>query len=109
MHWPVLVLAGLIEAFIPILVIRSEDYTHPAYLALLLTAVICSILGLRYAMSAISLSIAYTVWTAPGILGTTVIGALVLKETLEILQLCSLLLTVIAVVGLRVSSIKASE
>ena len=108
MHWPVLVLASLFEAFIPILVIRSESYTHAVYLPLLLITVVCSILGLRYAMAAIPLGIAYTVWTALGILGTAVIGAVVLKETLETLELFCLLLIVIAVAGLRISSVKTS-
>lgn len=108
MHWPVLVLASVFEAFIPLLVIRSEDYTHVVYLPLLLITVVCSILGLRFAMAAIPLSIAYMVWTALGILGTAVIGAVVLEETLEIIELLSLLLMLIAVAGLRISSIKKS-
>ena len=108
MHWPILVLASLFEAFIPLLVIRSESYTHAVYLPLLLITVVCSILGLRYAMAAIPLSIAYTVWTALGILGTAVIGVTVLKETLETVELFSLLLIVIAVIGLRISSVKTA-
>ena len=106
MHWPVLVLASVFEAFIPLLVIRSEGYTHAVYLPLLMITVACSILGLRYALAVIPLSIAYMVWTALGILGTAVIGAVVLGETLEIIELLSLLLMLIAVAGLRISSIK---
>jgi multidrug transporter EmrE-like cation transporter len=48
------------------------------------------------------------VWTALGILGTAVIGAVVLKETLDTLELHSLLLILIAVVSLRISSVKTS-
>jgi multidrug transporter EmrE-like cation transporter len=109
MHWSVLVTVSLFEAFVPLLVIKSESYIQPLYVFLLLITVACSILGLRYAMRAIPLSIAYTVWTALGILGTAVVGAAVLEEILDFVEIACLLLIVIAVAGLRISSVKATS
>lgn len=106
MHWPVLIVASLFEAVIPLLIIRSESFTHLLYTPLLAATVICSILGLRYAMKAIQLSIAYMVWTALGILGTAAIGAWMLEEKLQVLELVSLALIVIAVAGLRLSTVE---
>lgn len=111
MHWPVLVFSSLFEAFVPLLVIRSENYTNPLYLSFLLVTVVSSIVGLRYAMRVIPLGIAYTVWTALGILGTVVLGVTVLDESLEPIEIFSLMLIVLAVIGLRISSsesVKAS-
>ncbi len=104
MHWPVLIMASLFEAVIPLLIIRSENYSHLLYTPLLVVTVICSILGLRFAMQVIPLSVAYMVWTALGILGTALIGVMLLGERLDTFEIASLLLIVIAVAGLRVSA-----
>ena len=104
MQWLVLILAGVFEAFIPLLIIRSDTYTHLLYTPLLLIIIVASILCLRYAISRMPVSIAYTVWTACGILGTTLIGFLLLDEAMNMIKIFSLLLIVIAVAGLRVST-----
>ena len=104
MHWPVLIFASLFEAFIPILVIRSDSYTHLLYTSALVATVVCSILGLRYAMAVIPLGIAYLVWTSLGILGSVTIGAEVLHEHISGVEMASLALIVVAVIGLRISS-----
>jgi quaternary ammonium compound-resistance protein SugE len=104
LHWTGRIVASLFEACIPLLIIRSEDYSQPLYLPLLLATVVCSILGLRYAMAAIPLTTAYMVWTSLGILGTALIGVTLLDETLSPIEIGSLLLIAIAVAGLRICS-----
>lgn len=109
MQWLVLILAGLFEAFIPILIIRSETYTHLMYTPLLFVIIAASILCLRYAMTRMPVSIAYTVWTACGILGTTLIGSLMLNESMNTIKIVSLFLIVIAVTGLRISTSESGK
>ena len=104
MHWLALSAAGVLEAFIPILVIRTESYTQPLYIALLAVCVVLSFMGVRYSTNKIPLGIAYTVWTALGILGTVLVGATLLGENINPFKMICLVLIVFAVTGLRIST-----
>ena len=106
MSWFILTLAGLLEAVIPILIIKSNSYTDLVYTAALGVVVTASVMGLRFAMKTISLGIAYIVWTALGIMGTVLVGAFFLNETLSLVKMACVLVMIIAVAGLRLSSIK---
>ena len=71
----------------------------------MLTTIIVAVILMRYSMNGIPLAIAYMVWTSLGILGTSLIGIYVLEEPLTIIKAISLAVIVIAVAGLRISSI----
>ena len=92
------------EAFMPLLILRSQDYTSIPYTLLLVFSVVSSVAGLRYAMNRIPLAIAYLIWTSLGIVGTVIVGVTWLDESLTTLQMMSIVLIVTAVIGLRINS-----
>ena len=103
--WLVLFLSGLLESVIPILIIKSQGYSHVYYTAILVLVVTLSVLGLRYAIKSIPLAIAYIVWTAMGILGTVIVGTVLLNEPISWLKTVAIITMVVAIAGLRISSI----
>ena len=104
MHWFALILSGILEAFFPMLMIRSETFTHLVYTPIFFASVILAISLMKYAMKLIPLAVAYMVWTALGILGTSLVGIMALDEPVTIIKSISLVLIVVAVSGLRISS-----
>ncbi len=106
MSWFILTLSGLLEAVIPILIIKSKNYTDLVYTSVLGVVVIASVMGLRFATGSIPLAVAYIVWTALGIMGTVLVGVVLLNETLSLFKIACVLVMIVAVAGLRLSSIE---
>lgn len=106
MSWFILTLSSLLEAVIPILIIRSNNYTDLVYTSVLGVVVTASVMGLRFATGSIPLAVAYIVWTALGIMGTVLVGVFLLNETLSLFKMVCVLVMIVAVAGLRLSSIK---
>ncbi len=104
MSWLILTLSGLLEAGIPILIIKSNNYTDVVYTSVLGIVVTGSVMGLRFAMRSIPLAIAYIVWTALGILGTVFLGAIFLDEVISVFKIACVTVMIVAVTGLRLSS-----
>lgn len=109
MHWLALIVSGVMEAFFPMLVLLSESYTHLVYTSVLFTSITVAILLMKYAMTVIPLAVAYMVWTALGILGTSLVGILVLDDPVTLVRSLSLLLIIAAVSGLKISSMPSSS
>ena len=108
MHWLALIVSGSLEAFFPMLMLWSESYTHLVYTPVLFFTITISIFLMKYSMTVIPLAIAYMVWTALGILGTSLVGILVLNEPVTVIRSISLLMIIVAIMGLKVSSILPS-
>lgn len=109
MHWFALIISGVLEAFFPMLMIRSESFTHLFYTPFMLISIITAVILMRYSMKVIPLAVAYIVWTAMGILGTSLIGILLLDEPATVLKLVSLAIIIIAVSGLRITAVISSD
>jgi len=62
---------------------------------------ILSAVFLAFALKYLPLGIAYVMWVAFGIIGTTILGVLLFSEKLTVLQIISIILIIIGVIGLK--------
>ena len=103
MHWGALVLSGLMEAFFPFLLTLTEGFTRWKPLVGLIIFGIGTLLLFRYALRIIPISIGYLVWTSIGVVGSVLIGVLVLNEPLAPIQIFFLITLIAGIVGLKTS------
>lgn len=101
MKWLMLLLAGIFEVIWAIGMKYSNGFT--VLIPSVVTAVtyILSAVFLAFALRDLPLGIAYVMWVAFGIVGTSVLGALLFSEKLTLLQIISIILIIIGVIGLR--------
>ena len=101
MEWIMLLLAGLFEVAWAVTMKYSEGFTRlwPS----LITAIgyLASALFLSAALRKLPLGTAYAMWTGFGILGTTLLGALLFHEAISLPQGICLLMTAAGIVGLK--------
>lgn len=104
MDWLILFLAGLAEVTWAI-ALKYADGFHKL-IPSIITAVgyIASLLLLSKALEQLPLGTAYAVWTGIGIVGTTVLGILLFKEQLTLLQTIFLLMIVVGIIGLKLTT-----
>ena len=67
---------------------------------------ILSAVFLAFALKHLPLGMAYVMWVAFGIIGTTILGVLLFSEKLTILQIISVILIIIGVIGLKLFATK---
>lgn len=63
---------------------------------------IASAIFLALALKELPLGTAYAIWTGFGIVGTSILGVLLFKETLNVPQVICIAFIVIGIVGLKV-------
>lgn len=101
MKWLMLLLAGIFEIAWAIAMKYSCGFSVLIPSIITVITYILSAVFLAYALKYLPLGMAYTMWVAFGIIGTTVLAILLFNEKLTTLQIISLILIIIGVVGLK--------
>jgi len=101
MKWLMLLLAGIFEIVWAIAMKYSNGFT--VLIPSIVTAItyILSAVFLALALRHLPLGMAYVMWVAFGIIGTTILGVLLFSEKLTVLQIISIILIIIGVIGLK--------
>ena len=101
MKWIMLLLAGIFEIIWAVVMKYSNGFT--ALIPSIITAVtyILSAVFLALALKHLPLGMAYAMWVAFGIIGTAILGVLLFSEKLTALQIISIILIIIGVIGLK--------
>ena len=102
MEWIMLLIAGVLEVTWAVFMKMSEGFTK--MLPSIVTAVgyILSAVFLALALKKLPLGTAYAMWTGFGILGTTLLGVMLFKETISPAQAGCVILIAAGIVGLRI-------
>ena len=101
MKWLMLLLAGIFEIVWAIAMKYSNGFSVLIPSIITVVAYILSAVFLAYALKYLPLGMAYVLWVAFGIIGTTILAVLLFNEKLTILQIISLVLIIIGVIGLK--------
>ena len=80
----------------------SEGFSKLGPSALTAVTYILSAVFLALALKKLPLGTAYAMWTGMGIIGTTVLGVLLFKETLSFPQVVCILLIAGGIAGLKI-------
>ena len=102
MEWIMLLIAGVLEVTWAVFMKMSEGFTK--MLPSIVTAVgyILSAVFLALALKKLPLGTAYAIWTGFGILGTTLLGLMLFRETISPAQAGCVILIAAGIVGLRI-------
>lgn len=101
MPWLILILSGLMESVWAIALAKSAGFTRPTPSFVFAVGLVCSMVGLGYALRTIPVGTGYAVWVGIGAAGTALAGMLFLGEPANVLRVASLLLVIAGVVGLK--------
>jgi quaternary ammonium compound-resistance protein SugE len=104
MAWIHLTIAGLLEIGWAVGLKYTEGFTRPLPSALTALAMIGSLWLLSLALRDIPLGTAYAVWTGIGVIGTALLGMLLLAEPATALRLVCIGLIVAGIAGLKLAS-----
>ena len=101
MEWTLLFLAGGLEIAWAVAMKYAEGFTRLIPSVITALGYVASAVFLALALRKLPLGTAYAVWTGMGIVGTSVLGALLFQERLSLPQLVCVLLIVAGIAGLR--------
>jgi quaternary ammonium compound-resistance protein SugE len=104
MNWIILVIAGLFEVVWAIGLKYSDGFSKLWPSVLTLAAMGISFGLLSIAMKSLPAGTAYAVWVVIGLLGTAIVGIVMLNEPLNLWRVLSLLTITAGVIGLKLSS-----
>lgn len=104
MAWVVLLFAGLLEIVWAYSMKLSEGFTKLIPTVLTLFFVLLSFFLLSYAMKTLPLGTAYTIWAGIGVVGSFVVGVLVLGESASPIRIIAALLIVTGLILMKVST-----
>lgn len=104
MSWIILVLAGLLEVIWAVGLKYTEGFTKPWPTLITVSAMLISLALLGIAMKTLPVSTAYAVWMGIGVLGTAILGILVLNEPATFGRLFSISLILMGVIGLKLTT-----
>ena len=101
MEWIYLLVAGILEVTWAVFMKMSEGFTRIAPSIITGIGYIASALFLAFALRKLPLGTAYAMWTGFGILGTTILGALLFKETITLPQAGCIIMIAAGIAGLK--------
>ena len=101
MKWFMLLLAGIFEILWAIAMKYSNGFSILIPSIVTAVAYILSAVFLALALKYLPLGMAYVMWVAFGIIGTTILGVLLFSEKLSTLQMISVIFIIIGVIGLK--------
>ncbi|WP_010525444.1 multidrug efflux SMR transporter [Nesterenkonia sp. F] len=104
MEWIVLAVSGGLEAVWATALGESDGLRRRRPTLLFIAALVLSMSGLAYGMTAIPAGAAYAVWVGIGAVLTIVIGVVRRSETLDVARTGLLTLLVVSLIGLKVVS-----
>ena len=96
-----LLLAGIFEILWAIAMKYSNGFSILIPSIVTAVAYILSAVFLALALKYLPLGMAYVMWVAFGIIGTTILGVLLFSEKLSTLQMISVIFIIIGVIGLK--------
>ncbi len=104
MAWLILLLAGLLEIVWAVGLKYTAGFTKPIPSLVTIGAMVASFLLLGQALRSLPLGIAYSIWVGIGVVGTVIFGAWLFNESLSLLKVCSILLILLGIIGLKLST-----
>lgn len=104
MSWFILIIAGLLEVGWAIGLKYTEGFSRPLPSALTLISMVASVVLLGIAMRTLPVGTSYAVWTGIGIVGTAILGAVLLNEGLSAGQWICVALILGGIAGLKLLS-----
>ena len=107
MAWIVLVFSGVLEAVWATALSRSAGFTRLGPSVLFVVALLVSMAGLAYAMRTLPVGTSYAVWVGIGVVGTTIVGVIVLDEPITLVRSLCLLTLVASIIGLKLTAVPA--
>jgi len=102
MQWIMLLIAGSLEITWAVAMKYSEGFSKLGPSALTAVTYILSAVFLAMALKKLPLGTAYAMWTGMGIIGTSLLGVLLFKETLSFPQVVCILLIAGGIAGLKI-------
>ena len=103
-EWVYLLIAGAFETGWAMSLKLSDGLSKPWPVVGVVVFMLLSLYFLGLALRDLPLGTAYAVWTGIGVIGTVILGILILGESRDVLRLGCILLIVAGVVGLRLVS-----
>lgn len=104
MSWLYLILAGIFEIGWPLGIKLSQTMSSKILgIVLAVVSMVASMWFLWIAQKTIPIGTAYVVWTGIGAVGTLILGIAFFGDSSSLLRLCSALLIIIGVVGLKLA------
>ena len=104
MNWILLVLAGLLEIVWAVGLKYTEGFTRIWPTVITVAAMLISLALLGVAMRTLPASTAYAVWMGIGVVGTAILGIMVLGEPATFGRLFSISLILAGVIGLKLTT-----
>ncbi|MBQ1675146.1 MAG: multidrug efflux SMR transporter [Oscillospiraceae bacterium] len=101
MEWIALLLAGIFEVTWAVAMKYAEGFTRLIPSIITVAGYIASAVFLAMALKKLPLGTAYAMWTGFGIVGTTLLGVLLFRETLTLPQAGCVMLIAAGIVGLK--------
>ncbi|GAC25274.1 MAG: quaternary ammonium compound-resistance protein SugE [Alteromonadaceae bacterium] len=104
MNWIILIIAGLFEVVWAIGLKYSDGFSKlwPSIFTLVAMAISFGLLSI--AMKSLPAGTAYAVWVVIGLIGTAIVGIVMLNEPLNFWRVLSLITITLGVIGLKLSS-----
>ena len=101
MKWLILLLAGIFEIIWAVAMKYSNGFTVLIPSVITTITYILSAVFLAMALKYLPLGMGYIIWVTFGIVGTAILGVLLFGERLTLLQIISVILIIIGVIGLK--------
>lgn len=103
MKWFILIVAGLFEIGWAVGLKHTQGFSRLWPSVGTIAAMVISLWLLGIAMKWFSLGAAYAIWVGVGVVGTTLLGILLLGESASAAKVASVVLIVAGVVGLKLA------
>lgn len=104
MAWIILVFAGVLEIIWAYSMKVSDGFSKLVPTLLTLIFVVLSFALLSYSMKTLPLGTAYTIWSGIGVVGSFIVGILVLGESASFIRILAALLIVTGLVLMKIST-----
>ena len=101
MEWLYLLIAGILEVAWAVFMKMSDGFSKVMPSTITGIGYIASAVFLALALRKLPLGTAYAMWTGFGILGTTILGAMLFKETITLPQAGCIILIAAGIIGLK--------
>ena len=101
MEWIMLLIAAVLEVTWAVFMKMSEGFTKMLPSVITVIGYIASAVFLALAMRKLPLGTAYAMWTGFGIMGTTLLGVLLFKESMSLAQAGCVLMIAGGIIGLK--------
>ncbi|RWA78613.1 multidrug efflux SMR transporter [Mesorhizobium sp.] len=102
--WLLLVISGATDVAWALATKKSAGFSEPVWSAVSLVLLVIFIALLTKALTVLPLGTAYAVWTGIGAVGSLAAGILLFGESTDAVRLVFAAVTILGVVGLKVSS-----